>query len=202
MTETFISLIQQYGYLALFSFVFLQEVGAPNPVPNEIVLIASGYLIHSGYLSFFGVLSAIILADVSAAFILYMLFYFFGSWLTNSKPKWVPISTQTIMKLQQKVKAQGSSFVFLGRLAPFIRGYVAVVSGLSHINIKKYITIILLTTTIWGLFYLSIGYALSPYWQLVEPYFSKSTYVLVAVFLLIILIWLVKKAQFNFFLKS
>lgn len=202
MTESFFNLIYQYGYLALFCFLFLQEVGAPNPIPNEVVLIVSGYLIHSGYLSFFGVILVIIASDLLAALILYGLFYFFGSWLMTSKPKWIPIPTRSILKLHQKVNEQGLSMVFLGRLTPFIRGYVAVISGLSHINFKTYIIIASITTTIWGLFYITIGYVISPYWQLVEPYFSKSMYVFGCVFILFLIVWGVKKIQFNFLFKS
>ncbi|MCX6740828.1 MAG: hypothetical protein NTY61_00295 [Candidatus Parcubacteria bacterium] len=36
--------ITHYGYLAIFFLVFLQEIGVPNPVPNELVLLFSGYL--------------------------------------------------------------------------------------------------------------------------------------------------------------
>ena len=68
--------IINYGYLAIFALVFLQEVGIPNPVPNELVLIFSGYLAFKGILY----LPLVILAAVSADFIgtniLYFTFYF------------------------------------------------------------------------------------------------------------------------------
>lgn len=202
MTETFIHLINQYGYLALFLFLFLQEVGAPTPIPNEIILVISGYLIYSGYLSFFGVLPVVILSDSFAALLLYGIFYFFGNWLIHSKPKWIPISTQTIVTLQKKINQQGISSVFVGRLAPFIRGYVAVVSGLTHVRLKTYCLIILPTTTFWGLFYITMGYIISPYWYKAEPYFSKSTYIFGAIFILLVLVFVIQKTQSRLFLKS
>lgn len=202
MTESFIDLINQHGYLALFCFVFLQEIGAPNPIPNEFVLIGSGYLIHNGYFSFLGVFTTIVLGDISASLLLYTLFYFFGYWAVNSKPRWIPIPTQTILKLSRKINKGGLLFVFLGRLAPFIRGYVAVISGLTRLNFKKYTMIICTTTSIWGLFYLTIGYFISPYWQITQPYFSKSIYILGAVFLSFAVIILFKKTSFRLFLKS
>ena len=173
MTESIVPLITQYGYLALFIFLFIQEMGTPSPIPNEVVLLISGYLVYSGILTFFGVLMVIILSDVLAALIIYVLFYFFGSWLINSKPKWLPIPTQAILKLKEKVALQGNKIVFMGRLTPVIRGYVAIISGLTRINLKKFIFILLFTATIWGLFFLILGYIISPYWQFVEPYFYK-----------------------------
>ncbi len=197
MTESIVPLITQYGYLALFIFLFIQEMGTPSPIPNEVVLLISGYLVYSGILTFFGVLMVIILSDVLAALIIYVLFYFFGSWLINSKPKWLPIPTQAILKLKEKVALQGNKIVFMGRLTPVIRGYVAIISGLTRINLKKFIFILLFTATIWGLFFLILGYIISPYWQFVEPYFYKLKYVFMIVAFLIVFFWLAKKIQFR-----
>jgi membrane protein DedA with SNARE-associated domain len=44
MSPTLSAYIIKYGYIALFSLVFLQEIGVPNNVPNELVLLFSGYL--------------------------------------------------------------------------------------------------------------------------------------------------------------
>ena len=46
--------ITRYGYLAIFCLVLLQELGVPNPVTNEFVLLFSGYLAFSGVLSLGG----------------------------------------------------------------------------------------------------------------------------------------------------
>jgi len=56
--------ITKYGYFAIFSLVFLQEIGVPNPVPNELVLLFSGYLIFVGKLDFIIVLTTVVAADI------------------------------------------------------------------------------------------------------------------------------------------
>ncbi len=48
--------IVQYGYIAIFSLVFLQEIGVPNPIANELVLVFSGYLTSIQKLDFMTVL--------------------------------------------------------------------------------------------------------------------------------------------------
>ena len=48
MPDEVMQYIVKYGYLAIFVLVFLQEVGAPNPIPNELVLVLSGYLTFMG----------------------------------------------------------------------------------------------------------------------------------------------------------
>src|ERR1017187_9095391 len=91
--------ITHYGYTAIFILIFLQEIGVPNPLPNELVLMYSGYLTFTGTLFLPFVLLSAISADIIGATILYLTFYFFGNYILNHKPRWLPISTDKINKL-------------------------------------------------------------------------------------------------------
>jgi membrane protein DedA with SNARE-associated domain len=66
MSPTLSAYILKYGYVAIFSMIFLQEIGVPNPVPNEVVLLFSGYLSSVGQLDCITVLITVIAADVLA----------------------------------------------------------------------------------------------------------------------------------------
>ncbi len=77
-----------YGYLAIFLLVFLQEIGIPNPVSNELVLIFSGSLAYSHTLSLPLILLSAISADIIGTTVLYTVFYFFGNWILSRK--WLP----------------------------------------------------------------------------------------------------------------
>src|SRR5215831_7131137 len=70
--------IAKYGYIAIFSLVFLQEIGVPNPVSNELVLLFSGYLTSLRKLNFITVLITVIAADTLGTSLLYTVFYYFG----------------------------------------------------------------------------------------------------------------------------
>jgi membrane protein DedA with SNARE-associated domain len=76
MASTLAAYILKYGYVAIFSLVFLQEIGIPNPVPNELVLLFSGYLTAVGKLDFITVLLIVIAADTLGSSLLYVAFYF------------------------------------------------------------------------------------------------------------------------------
>jgi membrane protein DedA with SNARE-associated domain len=71
MSPTLSAYIITYGYIAIFSLVFLQEIGIPNPVPNEVVLLFSGYLSSVGKLDYITVLIAVIAADAIGSSLLY-----------------------------------------------------------------------------------------------------------------------------------
>lgn len=165
MTELLLSNLEQYGCFAIFILVGLQEVGLPNPIPNEFVLLFSGYLAYKGLLYFPLLIVAAILGDMIASITLFTLFYFFGKIILNRKPKWLTLRQSTKARIFNKINNEDSSGVFIGRLTPFIKGYVSVLSGLVHFSPKKYFGILLSTSFIWVIAYTTIGYYFGFYWN-------------------------------------
>lgn len=163
MSYELASIIAQYGYIAILILVFLQEVGMPSPFPNELLLLLSGYFVFSGALYFPMVILSAIVGDLAAGATLYTLFYFFGQTIIRIKPRWVPVSQKKMERISEKIRTSGQSGVAIGRLSPFIRGYVAVLCGLLRISPRRYGITLLLTTTTWVLSYVTVGFIIAPY---------------------------------------
>jgi len=157
--------ITEYGYWAIFSLVFLQEIGVPNPVSNELVLIFSGYLAWSGLLSFPLVFLTAVAGDVIGTTLLYTIFYHFGEYILAHKPRWIPISREHIEKLTERVSKKGWWGIFVGRLTPFLRGYVSVAAGLIGIPPGTFLPTVLGSALLWSGGYVVIGKIVGPYWQ-------------------------------------
>ncbi|MCX6308928.1 MAG: DedA family protein [Bacteroidia bacterium] len=162
MTEQMLPYIAQYGYLAILAMVFMQEVGIPSPIPNEFVLLVGGYLSFKGILNTFLVVLSAIVGDLLASFILFELFYFFGKSVINRKPKWLPISEVKLEKLRQKMETSGPFGMYIGRVTPFIKGYVSVLCGILRFPQKKYSIILVSTSVVWSLAYVGVGYLSGP----------------------------------------
>jgi membrane protein DedA with SNARE-associated domain len=190
-----VSSISQHGYLAIFVLVFLQEVGFPSPIPNEFVLICSGYLAYLGVLNFPLIILSVFLGDILSSSILYIVFYFFGKIILQRKPKWIPISQKKMDSIALKINQKGSSGVFIGRLTPFIRGYVSVLCGLLQFSPKKFSFIIIGTGAIWSFTYVTIGVLIGPYWN----YLTNSnqhiylSIIMVTIFIIVIIFFVVKR---------
>ena len=188
MPKDLIVYITQYGYLAIFLLVFLQEIGAPNPIPNELVLLFSGYLIFLGVLSFPIVILSAVTADFICSSILHTTFYFSGSYLLQTKSKWLPIPTRTINRLMERTTKSGLSGIYIGRLTPFIRGYTSVIAGLLQIKSKTFLPIALVTASVWVTVYVTAGILLGPFWNHVIANIPNIRYVLLLIFCIILLI--------------
>ena len=184
----FLQSVIKYGYLIIILLVFLQEVGFPNPIPNELVMVFSGYLCYTGMLKVPFVILVALLGDLLGSGILYAVFYYFGKKIMKKKPRWLPISQKKIDKLAAKFQKQGISAVIIGRLSPFIRGYVSVLMGLMNYPAKKYSWILVGTAIFWACFYVLTGYLIGPYWKLVSTY--KAYWMLLPVFMLLLIVLL------------
>jgi membrane protein DedA with SNARE-associated domain len=152
--------IARYGYLAIFILVFLQESGFPNPIPNKLVLLFKGYLIYSGIFKFYDVILVALIADFLATSILYFTFRAFGFQIIKRKPRWIPISRNRIESFSLSLSEGGLPAIFIYQLTPFIRGYTSVISGLLQIRIKNFLTIAILSASVWASAYIVIGWIL------------------------------------------
>lgn len=195
MIEQLLIYIAQYGHLAILALIFLQEVGVPSPIPNELVLLFSGYLSYTGVLKASLVILAAMVGDLLASFILFELFYFFGKSMMDRKPKWLPISEEKLKKLKLKIDTSGEIGTYIGRVTPFIKGYVSVLCGLIKISQKKYSIVLVTTSLALALVYVGCGYIVGPYLKDVTVLTEQHLYLLPVGAVLIILL-------FQFFKKK
>ena len=155
MSPTLSAYIITYGYIAIFSLVFLQEIGIPNPVPNEVVLLFSGYLSSVGKLDYITVLTTVIAADSIGSSLLYMTFYHFGQHVLQKWPHIIPPST--LAYFTARVSHQDRWSIYVGRHIPFLRGYTAVAAGLLKISPTIFLPAVLLSALTWSGGYVMAG---------------------------------------------
>jgi membrane protein DedA with SNARE-associated domain len=166
VTAELIRYITQHGYLAIFGLVFLQELGIPNPVPNEFILLFAGYQTYIGALSLPLAVFTAIGADFIGTSILYFIFYYFGYTLIRKKPKWLPINREKIEKIKGVITKRDLWGIYIGRLIPYVRGYTSVAAGLIQIEPKKFLIMVFLSAVTWSGGYVIIGHFIGPRWQM------------------------------------
>jgi membrane protein DedA with SNARE-associated domain len=186
MPEEVVYYVTQYGYLAIFTLVFLQETGMPNPFPNELLLVFSGYLSFKGLLYLPYVILTAVSADFIGTNILYFLFYFAGTFIMQKKPKWLLFSDSLVDRLSGKISKGGQWNIYFFRLTPFTRGYTSVITGLLQIKPEVFLPVAFLSGLSWAAIYVVIGYYLGPSWNLFAGNLENFKYIMIA-FLVIVL---------------
>jgi membrane protein DedA with SNARE-associated domain len=166
MPEEVVFYVTKYGYLAIFILVFLQEIGMPNPFPNELLLIFSGYLTFKGVLFLPFVIITALSADFIGTNILYFLFYNAGAFIMKKKPGWLPLSSAIMNRLSIKISKGGVLSIYIFRLTPFTRGYTSVITGLLQVKPKVFLPIAFFSGLTWATVYVVIGNLIGPSWNL------------------------------------
>ena len=188
MPEEIIFYVTKYGYYAVFILVFLQEIGMPNPFPNELLLIFSGYLSFRGLLYFPYALLTALSADFLVTNVLYFLFYKTGKLIMRKKPKWIPLSDRMIDRLTSRITCGGLWSIYVFRITPFTRGYTSVITGLLRVKPKIFLPIAFLSGLTWATIYISIGYVIGPSWNLFTQNLGNFKYIMLAILAIILLI--------------
>ena len=188
MSPTLSAYILQYGYIAIFSLVFLQEIGVPNPLPNELVLLFSGYLTSIGKLDFTIVLVTVITADTIGSSVLYMAFYYFGQRVLQKWPRVIP--TTKLAYLTARVSHKNRWSIYVGRHIPFLRGYTAVAAGLLKISPGIFLPAVLLSALTWSGGYVIAGKLLGHEYVHVISKLAVGKIALVLLILMTIIIFL------------
>lgn len=189
MSASLVHFITAYGYWAIFWLIFLQEIGVPNPVSNEFILLFSGSLGFTGLLSFPLIFLTAVFADVLGAAVLYTVFHFFGHYLLSKRPKWLPISEKNINYLQGVMQKHGMWGVFLGRLLPFARGYAAVAAGLFCVRWPKFYTSVIASALLWSGGFVTLGFIFGSYITQVENTTGGIEKILVGAIILTVLLF-------------
>jgi membrane protein DedA with SNARE-associated domain len=192
MPEELVYYVTRYGYLAILILVFLQEIGMPNPFPNELLLIFSGYLSFKGLLYLPFIILTAISADFIGTSLLYFLFYKTGTAILQKKPKWIPISTSMINRLSSKISSGGLFSIYIFRLTPFTRGYTSVITGLIQVKPRVFLPIAFISALTWASFYVLTGHLIGPFWNIFVKNIGDFKYIMVAVLVILSCIVLLK----------
>lgn len=172
--------IARHGYLAIFLLVFSQEIGIPNPVPNELTILFGGYLSSIGLLSLPFVFLTSATADFVGTSILFLVFHYFGERLMRHPPRWVPV--RRIEQLKERLSGTGDWALYVGRLISYARGYVSVAAGLIGVPPRVFLTTVVWSSITWAGAYALAGHLLGPAWQVLvsEFHFRKVSLILAA----------------------
>ncbi len=194
MESGLLGLVNHYGYLAIFLLVFLQEIGVPNPVPNELVLLFAGALTIIGGLSFWPTLLTAVSADVIGTTLLFTVFYFFEHKIMERVKKWEKIN-QKLEKVKETVLKRGRWGIFLGRMMPYIRGYVSVAAGILNIPYKNFLPMVVLPALLWTGGYVTLGHFLGIKWQSVADFIHQYQWILLVAVITAIAFWFYWKSR-------
>ena len=124
-------------YLGIFSILFLCGLGLP--IPEDITIIASGYLSYIGELelfpSFVVCMSGVLVGD----FTIYLIGRFFGLKITQKKLFKKIFTEERITRATHFSQRYGGKTIFFARFLPGLRAPIYLTAGFVKLSIVKFI---------------------------------------------------------------
>ncbi len=151
-------LIGHWGYLAIFLFVVLGNVGLP--VPEETILALSGYLVWRGKLRLALVLAVGILSAAAGDNLGYWIGRKYGRDGVERYGRRILVTPERLGSVWGFVGRYGSFGVFAGRFIPGLRFLAGPLAGAAGLRPLPFLVANLLGAALYVPFAVGIGYAI------------------------------------------
>ncbi len=131
-----IAAISSLGYAGIVLLMAIES--ACIPLPSEIVMTFSGYLVSTGRLDLFLVATAGAVGCNIGSTIAYAIGAYGGRPLVERYGYWVLMGRSELAAVDRFFARFGSAAVFIGRLLPVIRTFIALPAGIARMNQVKF----------------------------------------------------------------
>lgn len=182
--------ISNLGYPGVIFLMILDS--AMIPIPSEIILVFSGYLVTTGTFEPISVILAGSFGNVVGSIMTYYFGLKFGRLFVLRFGKYFFIKENHLEYTEKLFQKYGDKISFLGRLLPAIRTYISLPCGIAKINLFKYSIYTFFGSVIWNTMFTYIGIQLGSNWQDIDNYSIYLEIVTVCV-IVVFIIWFITK---------
>jgi len=198
MAEKIISLLSGFviatvAGLGYGGVVLLMAVeSACIPLPSEVIMPFAGYLVFKGKFTLWGAALAGAAGCVLGSLLAYVIGAYGGRALVYKYGRYVLISHRDLAWSDRWFTRHGGITVFIGRLLPVIRTFIALPAGISRMPLGRFVSYTFAGSFIWCYGLAWIGLKLGERWNTLGAYFHKFD-TAIAIVLLVAAVWYVRR---------
>ena len=191
LTNFIIQTISNSGYLGIF-FLMVAE-SALIPIPSEVIMPFSGYLVTTGKFNVILVIIAGSIGNLVGGLVAYYVGAYLGRGFVLRYGRYVLLKKSHLEFAESYFKKYGDRSTFISRLLPAIRTYVSLPAGVAKMNLKKFVVYTLAGSIIWNTALTYIGIKLGEEWNNIRKYSHYLDAVVVIVVIIVIIAYWKKK---------
>ena len=189
--------IEQLGALGVALLVILENVFPP--IPSEIVLPFAGFVAQRGDGSVSVMILAATVGAVIGALVLYAIAALIGqvrlAAFIERFGKWFGVKPTDLARAEAWFDRHAVAAVLLGRCVPLIRSVVSIPAGFRRMRLVPFIVYTAMGSAVWNTALVGAGAVLGNQWDKVEPYVAVLQYVVIAVIVLFVVRFALKKLR-------
>lgn len=200
MNDFIISFTNSYGYIGVLVLIFLENIFPP--IPSELILLASGFLITKTNLNIFIMIIFATLGSLLGGILLYYLASLLNK---NTLIKLINSKALRFLNLKEKdidlsfnwFNKTGNISVLICRCIPFLRSLISLPAGIFKMSFIKFLLYTIIGSLVWNSVIIVIGYVVGDNFLVINEVLKKYSYLFVALITIIGVIVIFRKRRKN-----
>ena len=158
-----VATIARLGYAGVVLLMAIES--ACIPLPSEIIMPFSGYLVYTGRFNLWAVGVAGAFGCVVGSLVAYWVGMYGGRPLIEKYGRYVLVSSHDLDMADRWFARFGEVIVFGSRLLPAVRTFIAFPAGVARMNIKKFVIYTFAGSLPWCIGLAYVGQRLGEKWD-------------------------------------
>jgi membrane protein DedA with SNARE-associated domain len=184
-----VATISTLGYAGIVLLMAIES--ACIPLPSEIIMPFSGYLVYTGRFNIWLVGVAGAFGCVVGSLVAYWVGMYGGRPLIEKYGRYILISHHDLDLADRWFARFGEAIVFASRLLPVIRTFIAFPAGVARMNLKKFVIYTFAGSLPWCLGLAYVGQKLGEKWDqdpMLKTLFHRFDFV-IGIALVVLVAW-------------
>lgn len=186
-----VNLISGWGYSGVFVLMALES--ASIPIPSEIIMPFSGYLVFAEKFSFWPVILWGTIGNLIGSIIAYFVGFYGGRPLIEKYGRYILISSHDLDQAEKWFKKHGDISVLFSRMLPVVRTFISFPAGIARMPFGRFSFYTFCGSLPWAFLLTYAGVILGESWSNIEIYFHKFDWLIVIVVISLIGWWIFNK---------
>lgn len=163
LSSFIVATISALGYSGIVLLMAIES--ACIPLPSEIIMPFSGYLVSKGELNLWGVGVAGAVGCVLGSLVAYWVGMYGGRPFIEKYGRYILLSRHDLDLADRWFSKYGEAIVFISRLLPAIRTFIAFPAGVARMNLTRFIIYTFAGSLPWCLALAYVGQKLGEQWD-------------------------------------
>lgn len=185
-----VATISALGYPGIVLLMGIES--ACIPLPSEVIMPFSGYLVYTGRFNLWAVAVAGAVGCVVGSLVAYWVGMYGGRPLIEKYGRYVLVSRRDLDLADRWFAKYGELIVFTSRLLPVIRTFIAFPAGVARMNLPRFVAYTFLGSLPWCLGLAYVGQKLGEQWDkndTLRSWFHRFDFVIVIIGVLAVIWW-------------
>ena len=195
LASLIINIISSAGYLGIFFLMLLES--ACIPIPSEVIMPFSGYLVFTGRFMIWQVVFWGALGNLVGSALAYWVGLYGGRPLVEKYGKYILVSNRDLETADKWFLKYGQKAVFFSRLLPVVRTFISLPAGIAKMDFKKFSFYTFAGSLPWSFALAYVGLKTGENWVGIRVYFEKFDYIIATALILAILWWIWRHVRYR-----